>query len=157
MPNQATYDDANLILRLYELRREETMRKARAWFFGHFLAASREEYLALCPPGSQEDAYFRMVTTYWEMAASFITSGVLNQDLFLDSGNELILVWDRVRDLVPLWRQTMSARFVTHVQRVAEAGIERMDREQPRRLRPFQRAHTLDGSQTRFQVARPRA
>lgn len=127
MANHATYDDANLILRLYELRREEIMRKARAWFVGHFLASTREEYLALCPPGSQEDAYFRMVTTYWEMAASFITSGVLNQDLFLDSGNELILVWDRVRDIVPIWRQNMGGRFVWNVQRVAEAGIERMD------------------------------
>lgn len=148
MSNQATYDDANLILRLYELRREETMRKARAWFAGHFLAASREDYLALCPPGSQEDAYFRMVTTYWEMAASFIVSGVLNQDLFLDSGNELILVWDRVRDLVPVWRQTMSPRFAKNVQTVAEAGIERMDRNNPGAFARF-------SERTRSMVAKP--
>ena len=131
MPSQATYDDANLILRLYELRREDTMRKARAWFTGHFLVSSREEYVALCPPGSQEDAYFRMVTSYWEMAASFIAGGILNQDLFLDSGNELILVWDRLRDIVPVWRQTMNPRFAMNLERVAEAGIERMDRGAP--------------------------
>ena len=75
MHPRATYDDARLILSLYETRREERLRKARAWFAGSFKPRSLEDFSALCPPGSDENASYRMVTTYWEMVASFITSG----------------------------------------------------------------------------------
>lgn len=100
-----TYDDANLILRLYELRREERLRKARAWFTGHFKARTWDELQALAPPGSDENASYRMVVTYWDMVASFVTSGVLNRELFFQSGRELLLVWERMRELLPEIRQ----------------------------------------------------
>ena len=58
-----------------------------------------EDFNKLCPPGSAENAYARQVITYWEMVASFITSGVLNEHLFFQSGMELLLVWERARDL----------------------------------------------------------
>ena len=98
---RATYDDVNLILRLYEMRREARMREARKWFTGSFKVKTFEEFQALCPPGSEPNASYRMVTTYWEMVASFLTSGVLNAELFYQSGRELLFVWERVRDIVP--------------------------------------------------------
>ena len=100
-----TYDDANLILRLYELRREERLRKARAWFTAQFKVKSWDELQKLAPPGTDENASYRMVVTYWDMVASFITSGVLNKELFFQSGRELLLVWERMRDLLPEVRQ----------------------------------------------------
>jgi hypothetical protein len=78
----ATYEDANLLLRLYELRREDKMRQARDWFNKNFHANNLEELSKICPLGSQEHAYFRMVSSYWDMAASFVTSGVLQRELF---------------------------------------------------------------------------
>jgi hypothetical protein len=102
---QATYDDVNLILRLYELRREERMREARQWFVESFEAATPEEANRIAPPGSPAHASLRMVTSYWEMVASFITSGVLNQELFFQSNHELLLVWERLRALTPLQRE----------------------------------------------------
>ena len=63
------------------------MRKARQWF-GTFSATSLEEVQKLAPPGSQENAYFRMVVSYWDMAASFVTAGVLNEELFLQTNGE---------------------------------------------------------------------
>ena len=107
MPTQATYDDANLILRLYELRREEKLRKAREWFSTNFHAASLEDMQRIAAPGSQENAYFRMVVSYWEMVAALVTAGVLNQDLFFQTNGELLFVWERVRELLPAYR-TMS-------------------------------------------------
>src|SRR4051812_4311256 len=104
MATTATYDDANLILKLYEARREERMRKAREWFSGEFKVKSKEEFQKACPPGSGMNASFRMVVTYWEMVASFITSGVLSETLFFQSGMELLFVWERIRDLVPTMR-----------------------------------------------------
>ncbi len=101
MSTTATYDDVNLILRLYEMRREEKLRTARDWFLSSFKPKSVEDIGKLAPGGSQENAYFRMVITYWEMAASFITAGVLNQELFFQSGQELLVVFTRVKALIP--------------------------------------------------------
>ncbi len=101
MERRATYDDVNLILRLYEMRREERMRQARNWFASSFKVKTMDELMALCPPGSDANASYRMVTSYWEMVASFVTSGVLNESLFFESGRELLLVWERIRDVVP--------------------------------------------------------
>lgn len=96
MPNPSTYDDANLILRLYELRREERMRTARKWYMESFGPQTLSEMRELCPPGSETNASFRQVSTYYEMVASFITSGVLNEELYFQSGGELFLVFIRL-------------------------------------------------------------
>jgi hypothetical protein len=100
MQTPATYEDANLILRLYEMRREEKLRQAREWFTRNFHCTTSEEFAKTYPPGSQENAYVRQVTSYWEMVASLIVSGVLNEHLFFQSGMELLLVWERVKELV---------------------------------------------------------
>ena len=105
---RATYDDVNLILRLYEMRRDDRLREARKWFTGSFKPKTMEEFTALCPPGSEPNASFRMVTTYWEMVASFLTSGALRAELFYQSGRELLFVWERVRDIVPAVRDTLK-------------------------------------------------
>jgi hypothetical protein len=102
---QPTYDDANLILRLYEMRREERMRKARAWFTANFKVKSWAELQKLAPGGSDENASYRMVVTYWDMVASFVASGILHRQLFFQSGRELLLVWERVRDVLPAVRE----------------------------------------------------
>ena len=96
MPTPSTYDDANLILRLYELRREERMRTARKWYMEHFGPETLGEFRELCPPGSDANAFFRQVSSYYEMVASFVTSGVLNEELYFQSGGEMFLVYIRI-------------------------------------------------------------
>jgi hypothetical protein len=121
---RATYDDVNLILRLYEMRRDERLREARKWFTASFKAKTYEEFQALCPPGSDANASYRMVTTYWEMVASFLTSGVLNAELFYQSGRELLFVWERVRDFLPALRETLKhPRELKNVEDAAAAYI----------------------------------
>jgi hypothetical protein len=105
MTTRPTYDDANLILRLYEMRREERMRKARAWFVANLKVKTWDELQKIAPPGTDENASYRMVVTYWDMVASFITSGVLHKELFFQSGRELLLVWERLRDVLPEIRE----------------------------------------------------
>ena len=105
MHAQPTYDDANLVLKLYEMRREERLRKARAWFAGNFKGVSSiDQFQKVCGPGTDENASFRMTTTYWDMAASFVTSGVLNEALLYESGRELLFVWERAKDYVIAYR-----------------------------------------------------
>jgi hypothetical protein len=115
----------SLILRLYEMRRETKLREARDWFGKSFKIKSVDEFNQLCPPGSDPNAYYRMVTSYWEMVASFMTSGVLHQELFFESGGELLFVWERIRDVLPALRQAnKNPRNLQNLQKVAEAYIE---------------------------------
>jgi hypothetical protein len=101
---QATYDDVRLILQLYEMRREEKLRAARGWFSATFKVKTMAEFDQLCPKGSESNAFARQVITYWDMVASFITSGVLSEELFFQSGRELLFVWTRVEPLIAEWR-----------------------------------------------------
>jgi hypothetical protein len=77
------YESADLILKLYDLRREEVMRKARAWYTREFHPQSAEDVVSVLR--GEHSAYFRMVTSYWEMAASFVTNGVIDWRMFMDA------------------------------------------------------------------------
>jgi hypothetical protein len=101
MDRPPSHEDVNLILRLYEMRREPRMRDARRWFAASFRATTLEAFQRLCPAGSEENASYRMVTSYWEMVASFVNQGVLHEELFFQSGQELLFVWERVVDFLP--------------------------------------------------------
>ena len=119
------YQSADLILKLYDLRREEKLRQARDWFFKNFHARNIEEFGKLCPHGSQEHAYHRMVTSYWDMAASFVTSGVLHEELFAQNNRELLFVWERIRDIVPAVRESYkNPKLSKNLETVAKAMIE---------------------------------
>jgi hypothetical protein len=132
MGTHATYDDVNLILHLYEARREERLRQARAWFAASFKAKTLEDVNTLCAPGTEANASYRMVTSYWEMVASFITSEVLNQSLFFQSGREMLFVWERVRDVLPKIRQANGdPSFLKNMETVSEAYIEWMKANNP--------------------------
>jgi hypothetical protein len=138
MHAKATYDDARLILKLYEARREDRMRKARAWFVASFKPKTLSDLKALCPLGSDENASYRMVATYWEMVASFVTSGVLNKDLFFESGRELLLVWERLRDVVPAIREDFKdPKYYANLEMVATDYIEYLGRRGPDTYKAF--------------------
>jgi hypothetical protein len=108
----ATYDDVNLILKLYELRRDPKLREARDWFGSQLKARTFSEFLEQCPPGSQGNVYVRMVSSYWDMVASFIVSGVLNEELFFQSGGEMLGCWVKLREIVPDMREMMKNPFI---------------------------------------------
>ena len=115
------------------------MRQARQWFAANFSAATLEEAQKLIPPGSQENAYFRMVVSYWEMVASFITSGVLNQDLFFQSGGELLFVWERVRPIMPAFRAMMkNPEAWKNLEKIGNAAVEWMKAKGPETYPAFQ-------------------
>ena len=104
----ATYDDVNLVIKLYDLRREARLREARTWFGEHCRFSSAAEFEAACPMGSEGSTLFWQVVTYWEMVASFLTSGVLHKDLFFQSGGEMIFTWLRVEPLLGGLREAMQ-------------------------------------------------
>ena len=132
MKNQATYDDANLILKLYELRREPRLREARKWFGGAPQFQSREEWLKHCPAGSEENASYRMVVTYWEMVASLVAGGVLNAELFYASNLEMLFVWEKIRILLPEVRAAQkNPMLYRNLEHVATQFIEHLTAGSP--------------------------
>ena len=130
--SQATYDDVNLLLRLYEMRRETRMREARAWFTANFRPQSWAETLEKWPHGSAENASIRQVLSYWEMVASFVTSGVLYDDLFFENTRELLLCYVRIEKLIPEVRKANNDPFAYHnLETVARRFIEWMNHRAP--------------------------
>ncbi|HEX9224636.1 MAG TPA: hypothetical protein VF860_15005 [Candidatus Acidoferrales bacterium] len=103
MPS-VTYEEVNLMLRLYELRREARLRQARAWYVENFHTNSLEDMAQKYPQGSEENTYIRMVLSYWEMVASIFNRGLIHEELFFENNGEIWVVWDRVRNIVPAWR-----------------------------------------------------
>lgn len=89
MPGKATPEDAQIIMQLYDLRREAEMRKARHWYGNWWPASSQDILQVLNAFGTQENAWFRQVNGYWDMAASFVLRGAVNEELFFDSGGEM--------------------------------------------------------------------
>lgn len=101
-----THEQVNLMLRLYEERREERLREARDWYFMNFHPTSSEEMMRVCPPGSRENASMRMVISYWEMVAGIVNRGLIDEEFFFENSGEQWIVWERMKPLV----STMRAR-----------------------------------------------
>ena len=99
MPKKPTAADAQLILQLYDLRREAEMRKARSWWFTGFWPRSADDFMKIAfAAGTTENNWLRQVTGYWSMAASFVLHGALNADLFLQPAvsGEMFIVFAKV-------------------------------------------------------------
>jgi hypothetical protein len=89
------YESADLLLKLYDLRREPVLRKARAWFREQFKPTSAAEVLAVYR--GKRSAPYRMVTTYWNMAASLVLHGAIEEQMFADVNGEHIMVYARLK------------------------------------------------------------
>jgi hypothetical protein len=106
-----THADAELILKLYEARREPEMRKARQWWTATFWPESADEITKVIRSmGSQENNWLRMVLGYWSMAASFVAQGVLNEDLFFEPScsGEMFVIYVKVEPYLKEVREKMQ-------------------------------------------------
>lgn len=85
----ATPADAEIILKLYQLRTETVMRQARAWVIGEFWPATVEDFFAvLLNPADPHNPFLRQVVGYWEMAAAMVLHGAVSAELFVDCNGE---------------------------------------------------------------------
>jgi hypothetical protein len=126
----AAREDAATILKLYELRQEPVMRKARAWMTGEFWPTSAEEIrVVIADSGSERNCWFRQVTTYWEMAAALVNHGVLAAELFVDANSEPFFIaakfWPYLQDI-----RTQSPAFLVQMEKLLErsaAGRQKLE------------------------------
>jgi hypothetical protein len=125
-----THADADLILKLYDLRREPEMRKARKWMLENFWPESIDDIQKIVAgfASSQENPWFRQVLGYWEMAASFVLAGVLDGDLLLDSGGEMWFIYTKFKPFLADIRQVLHPEFMTKIEKVATGSQRGRDR-----------------------------
>ena len=110
-------ESADLMLKLYDLRREETMREARKWM-GSFLPETSDELMGVMM-NEQTGAYFRMVVSYWDMAASFVNHGAIDEDMFNDANGEHIFIFSKIEPFLEQFRQTVNnPNFLAHLEKL---------------------------------------
>ena len=106
----ATPADAQVIMQLFELRREAEMRKARDWFAGQFHPQSVDDIMSVLSQfGSDGNRFFRMVTSYWEMAATMVNHGAVNEQLFLDTQAEMFFIFAKIHPFLDGFREKMGS------------------------------------------------
>ena len=94
-------EDTMAILKLYELRRDEQMRAARQWYFSDFAPETAVDVIALFQGGERASANFRMITSYWDTAASLVLNGGIDEKMFLDANTEHVFIYAKIADLLP--------------------------------------------------------
>jgi flagellar hook-associated protein FlgK len=99
------YEDANLILKLYDLRREAVMREARNWWFT-FNPTSVQDFTDVFL--GEQSAYFRMVVSYWEMAASLVNNGAIDEKMFNEANGEHIFIFSKVQPFLTEMRNLFN-------------------------------------------------
>jgi hypothetical protein len=113
------HEEADLILKLYELRREPTMRTARDWYFLDFNPESIEDInKALF---SEHSGLLRMVMTYWDMAAALVNHGAISTELFNDTNGEHIGVFSKLEPFLGELRANMSPQFLVNLEKLIDA------------------------------------
>jgi hypothetical protein len=131
----AAREDAATILKLYELRQEPVLRKARAWMTGEFWPTSAEEIgIVIADSGSERNCWLRQVTSYWEMAAALVNHGVLAAELFVDANSEPFFLaakfWPYLQEI-----RTQMPAFLMQMERLLErsaAGRQKLELMQAR-------------------------
>jgi hypothetical protein len=106
---KATSADADIVLKLYDFRREPLMREARNWFLMKFWPRTAQDVCAVATAfGTPENAYFRQIVSYWEMSASLVLQGAVHPDLFMDWSGEMMFFFAKFQPILKDVREAMK-------------------------------------------------
>jgi len=132
--SRATPRDADLILKLYDLRREATIRKARDFMATQFWPQNFGEFKAVAVAfGTEQNAWFRQVWTYWDMACALVLSGAINEDLFFKTNGEPYFYYAKFKSFIEQTRKELnSPEFMAHTEELVNKTAE--GRERVKRL-----------------------
>jgi hypothetical protein len=112
------YDDAALILKLYDLRREATMREARNWFFTFNPTSAQDVIDALL---GEHSGHYRMVISYWDMAAAMVNNGAIDEKLFNETNGEHIFIYAKIQPVIEEIRTMFgSPEFLQNLETVVK-------------------------------------
>jgi len=120
MAKKPNASDAQLILQLYNLRREPVMRVARKFMTAEFWPQNYDEFKSvLTAYGTEPNAWFRQVLTYWNMVAAMVLRGALNEELFFDCNGEPYFLWAKFGEYIPQARKDqVDPEFLSHLEKL---------------------------------------
>lgn len=114
---------AELILKLYELRRETVMREARSYVGGEFMPASTQQFLEIVSAGDKHTGFVLQVYGYWDMVAAFVLHGALDRDLVYDTCQEMYFQYSKIQPYLAEFRKQMGLpEFLRSVEQVVEGS-----------------------------------
>jgi hypothetical protein len=127
---KATVADAEIVMKLYDLRREPEMRKARNWYGNADFSSWEAVQKVMMGWGTQENAWFRQNLTYWENAASLVLRGVVNPDLFFDWNGEIFFAFVKIKPYLKQIREAGSEEFMMKTEKLLSSTPELQKRVQ---------------------------
>jgi len=121
MGTTPTHDQAELQLKLYDLRREAKLRQARDWFFRNYFVEKLEDSTRIAAPGTENGALAMMVLSYWDQACAFLNYGLLHEDLFFETTGEFFGVWERIKPIIAEGRQRFgNKQFMANLEKASQ-------------------------------------
>ena len=126
----ATTQDADLIIKLYDLRREKTMRKARSFVITQFFPKNVDDVKALFQDRNHPEynAYFRQVTSYWDMVAAMVNHGAIDRELFFDTNGEYLAIWAKFDEFIADCRGFLGPNFLRNLEKLVASYPDREQR-----------------------------
>jgi hypothetical protein len=149
MSQKSSGADAELILKLYDLRREAEMRKARNWWLGFWPEKAEDVVKIAFALGTQENAWFRQLGSYWEMAAALVEHKAVDRELFLEPSisGEMFFIFAKIYPFLEELREKLhSPTAFSNVERLiksSKGGLERLKQTQERQARFRQAAQSV--------------
>lgn len=135
MESKPTFEQAQLHLQVYEMRREPRLRQARDWFFSNYAANTFDEAMRIAAPGTEGGTNYMMVVSYWEQACALLNYGLLHEDLFFETSGEFFGVWERIRPTIEEGRKRFSSKiFLAHLEQAAKRYEAWLDQRSPGNL-----------------------
>jgi hypothetical protein len=132
MATKPTYEQAQLHLQIYEMRREARLRQARDWFFANYFVNNMDEAMRIAAPGTEAGTFVMMVFGYCDQACAFLNHGLLHEDLFFETTGEFYGVWERIKDIIQEGRKRWSnPYFLAHLEKAAKRYEEWMESRAP--------------------------
>ena len=111
------FESADLLIKLYELRREPTMREARNWYAREFNPSTIDDVMAAV--GGPHSGHFRMVTSYWDMASSFVANSAIDEQMFNDANGEQLVAFAKMEPFIAEYRTRMgNPGYLSHLEKL---------------------------------------
>jgi hypothetical protein len=121
MATNPTHEQAELQLKIFDLRREARLRQARDWFAKNYFPTSLDDAMRIAPMGTDAGTSFMMVVSYWDQACAYLNHGLLHEDLFFETNGEFFFVWERVKPTIEEGRKRFAnPLFLGHLEKAAK-------------------------------------
>ena len=132
MGSKPTHEQAQLHLQVYDQRREAKLRQARDWFGKNYIVNNIDDAMRIAPMGSESGAYVGMVIGYWEQACALLNYGLLHEGLFFETSGEFYIVWDKLKKVLPEFRQKFGDKhMLENLEKAAERYEAWAERRSP--------------------------